>query len=148
MKTRVLFLCLSALLITNVMFSQKRKSEKSIISAKTAIKKYHTKSDLERIPKGVLLSLYKERINSLVQILPYIAFATKPGTTMSTLGIPKASENVKALDVMLDVTSKFLDITDEFQDRILPYSDTKNLVSAILFYEEIMKSLHEYSQFH
>lgn len=148
MKIKLLFLCLTALLVTNVTFSQKKKSDKSIINANTAIKKYHTKSDLERIPKGVLLSLYKERINSLVQILPYIAFATKPGTTMSTLGIPQASENVKALDVMLDVTGKFLNITDDFQDRILPYSDTKNLISAILFYEEIMKSLHEYSQFH
>jgi len=148
MKIKLLFLCLFALLLTNFTYSQGRKKDRSIISAKTAIKKYHTKSDLERIPKGVLLSLYKERINSLVQILPYIAFATKPGTTMTTLGIPKASENVKALDEMLDTTGKFLKITDDFQDRILPYSDTGNLVSAILFYEEIMKSLHEYSQFH
>lgn len=147
MKIKILFLSIFALFVTNAMFSQKKKTEKSIINVNTAIKKYHTKSELEKIPKGTLLKLYKERINSLVQTLPYIAFATKPGTTMSTLGIPQASENVKALDVMLEVTGKFLNITDDFQDKILPYSDTKNLVAAILFYEEIMKSLHEYGQF-
>jgi len=80
--------------------------------------------------------------------LPYIAFATKPGVTMSTLGIPNNSDNRKILERKFDDSADFLKSNTEFQDAILPYSDTSNLISAILFYEEIMKSLHEYSEFH
>lgn len=127
---------------------KKKNEPKSIISENVAIKKYHNKEELDRMQKGELLGLYKERIESLVKLLPYIAFATKPGVTMSTLGIPNDSDNRKALDDQFKATEDFLESTIEFQNRILPYSDTNDLVSAILFYEETMKSLHEYSEFH
>ena len=98
--------------------------------------------------KGQLLTLYIERIESLVKTLPYIAFATKPGVTMTTLGIPNTNDNRKILDNQFEATNDFVEATIEFQNSILPYSDTRNLIGAILFYEEIMKSLHEYSEFH
>ena len=98
--------------------------------------------------KGELLVLYIERIESLVKTLPYIAFATKPGVTLSTLGIPNNNDNRKILDSQFEATSDYLKTTVNFQKTILPYSDTSNLIAAILFYEETMKSLHEYSEFH
>ena len=113
-----------------------------------SIKKYHNKEELERMQKGELLALYVERIESLIETLPYIAFATKPGITMSTLGIPNESDNRKISEKKNEATKDFLEANTEFQKSILPYSDTNNLISAILFYEEIMKSLHEYSEFH
>lgn len=143
-----MLLCFSAFLVTTSSFAQKKKGPKSIISDKVGIRKYHIKSDLENMPKGDLLILYKERIESLIKTLPYIAFATKPGVTMVSLGIPNDNENTKALDDQFEATEEFLDISNEFRKRILPYSDTKNLIAAILFYEETMKSLHEYSEFH
>ncbi|MFS4483104.1 hypothetical protein ACKGJY_08805 [Hyunsoonleella sp. 2307UL5-6] len=148
MKTKLIFLSFSFLLISSICFSQKRKDPKSIISDDVAIKKYHSKDELDRLPKGDLLVLYVERIESLVKLMPYIAFATKPGVTMSTLGIPNDGDNRKALDDQFDATDKFLESTSEFQKRILPYSDTDNLVSAIIFYEETLKALHQYSEFH
>lgn len=148
MKIRIMLLCFSAFLVTTSSFAQKKKGPKSIISDKVGIRKYHIKSDLENMPKGDLLILYKERIESLIKTLPYIAFATKPGVTMVSLGIPNDNENTKALDDQFEATEEFLDISNEFRKRILPYSDTKNLIAAILFYEETMKSLHEYSEFH
>jgi hypothetical protein len=135
-------------MVTSVGFAQKKKEAKSIISAKAAIKKYHNKSELDRMQKGELLVLYVERIEGLVKLLPYIAFATKPGVTMSSLGIPNDSDNRNALDDQFEATDDFLKNNKEFQGRILPYSDTDNLISAILFYEEILKSLHEFSEFH
>ncbi len=148
MKTKIIFLSFSFLLITGIGFAQKKKEAKSIISSKVGIKKYHNKEDLERMQKGELLGLYIERIESLVKTLPYIAFATKPGVTMTSLGIPNDKDNRKILDTQFETTDNYLESTGEFQKRILPYSDTTNLISAILFYEEIMKSLHEYSEFH
>lgn len=146
MKIRIIMLFLGVFAITTS-FAQKSKGPKSIISDKVGIRKYHVKTDLENMPKGDLLVLYKERIETLVNILPFIAFATKPGVTMASLGIPIDSDNTKALEDQFEATDEFLKVSNEFRKRILPYSDTKNLIAAILFYEETMKSLHEYSEF-
>ena len=148
MKFKVILFCFSLFMVTSVSFAQKNKPARSIISEKVAIKKYHNKADLERMQKGQLLVLYVERIESFVKLLPYIAFATKPGITMTSLGIPNDSDNSDALDDQFEATDKYLEQMREFQGRILPYSDTDNLISAILFYEETFKSLHEYSEFH
>ncbi|KJD34188.1 hypothetical protein PW52_13400 [Tamlana sedimentorum] len=147
MKTKVIFLVFSIFFTINTAFAQKKKDAKSIINEKVAIKKYHNKAELQAMQKGELLTLYIERIESLVKTLPYIAFATKPGVTMTTLGIPNTSDNRKMLDMQFEETDKYLGSTKEFQNTFLPYSDTQNLIAAILFYEEIMKSLHTYSEF-
>lgn len=148
MKTKSILLSFSFLLFASICFAQKNKAPKSIISDKVAIKKYHSKEELDRKQKGELLVLYVERIESLVKLMPYIAFATKPGVTLSTLGIPNDNENRKVLDEQFEATDDFLKKNEEFQKRILPYSDTDDLVSAILFYEDTLKALHEYSEFH
>jgi len=148
MKMRIILFTFSLFLVTGVSFAQKRNAPKNIIRDKVAINKYHNTSELEGLQKGQLLDLYIERIEVLVELLPYIAFATKPGVTMSTLGIPNDKENRKSLEDQFDATDNFLKTNLEFQKSILPYSDTKDLISAVLFYEEILKSLHEYSEYH
>lgn len=144
MKKLILF---SFLLVVGMSYAQKKNEPQSIISNDVAIKKYHNKEELDRMEKGELLGLYIERIESLVKTLPYIAFATKPGKTMSTYGIPNTKENRKSLEDKVDATTEFLDTTMEFQKKMLPYSDKSNLIAAILFYEQTMKLLHEYSEF-
>jgi len=152
MKTKLLLLSMCLCLVSTISFAQKKNEQKnepkSIIKEDIGIKKYYNKEELERLPKGELLALYVERIESLIETLPYIAFVTKPGITMTTLGIPNNSDNRKILERKFDGSADFLKSNSEFQEAILPYSDTNNLISAILFYEEIMKSLHEYSEFH
>lgn len=148
MKPKFYLVCFFFLLFSGLGFAQKNKDSQSIISENARISKYHSKEELERMPKGELLTLYIERTESLVQLLPYIAFATKPGVTMSSLGIPDEKENRKILEDQKDATEDFLKKNSEFQSKILPYSDTSNLVSAILYFEETLKSLHEYSEYH
>ncbi|CAH8282158.1 hypothetical protein EV196_110132 [Mariniflexile fucanivorans] len=148
MKTKIILFSIGLFLITGISFAQNKNEPKSIISEKVAIKKYHTKEELERMQKGELLFLYMERIEVLIKTLPYIAFATKPGVTMTTLGIPNDSDNRKILDNQFEATDDYYEATTEFHKKILPYSDTSKLISAIIFYEEIMKSLHEYSAYH
>lgn len=148
MKLKVFLLCFGLLMFaTNSVSAQKRKEPKSIIIDAIEIKKYHNIDELERMPKGELLVLYKERIGSLIKILPNIAFATKPGVTMQSLGIPSDGDNRKALEKQHEETESYIETTTEFQDMILPYSDTDKLIAAILFYEETLKALHEYDQF-
>jgi len=148
MKLKIILLSFSLLFLANIGFSQKKNDPQSIIKEGVAIKKYHNIDDLERMQKGQLLALYEERIETLIRILPYIAFATKPGVTMSSLGIPNDKDNRKALESQFDASDEFLKTTVDFQKILLPYSDTSKLIAAILFYEETLKSLHEYAEFH
>lgn len=148
MKIKIILLSFSIFLVTGFGFAQKKNEPQSIISEGVSIKKYHSIDELQRMQKGELLTLYIERIESLTRILPYIAFATKPGVTMSTLGIPNDKDNRKVLENQFEATNDYLKNTVEFEKIILPYSDTSKLIAAILFYEETMKSLHQYSEFH
>jgi hypothetical protein len=97
--------------------------------------------------KGDLLVLYIERIEVIVNILPNIAFATKPGVTMESLGIPETKDNKKALEENIEASTNYFESTIEFQKKILPYSDTSDLIAAILFYESTLKALHTYDDF-
>lgn len=144
MNTKVVFL--SVFLFTaGIVFSQNKNAPRSIISSSASIKKYHGLDELRGMQKGELLELYVERIQVLVKTLPYIALATKPGVTIADLGIPTNNENRKAMEGQAEGTSAFLELTVDFQRRMLPYSDKENLVSAILFYENTMKTLHEFN---
>ena len=145
MKTKLTLLSVAFLLITSFGFAQKE--PQSIISGKVSIAKYHDREELDKLPKGDLLNLYNERIEVIVKILPNIAFATKPGVTMTSLGIPDTKDNRKALDDNIEAANTYFESTIEFQRKVLPYSDKTNLIAAILFYEETLKSLHTYSEF-
>ena len=99
---------------------------------------------MSELPKGVLLDLCVERVGVLAKTLPYIALATKPGITMIDFGIPYNSEYRKVYELQESNTKDYLEITSEYQKKILPFSDKENLIKAILFYENILKSLHEF----
>ncbi|OBX23311.1 MULTISPECIES: hypothetical protein [Bizionia] len=146
MKSKITLFCLTCLLMAGVASAQNKDAPKSIISQDVGISKYHDRKELEQMQKGVLLGLYNERIEIIIKILPYIAFATKPGVTMSTFGIPDTKDNRTALDTQIDATRDYFLSTMDFQNKILPYSDRTNLIAAILFYEETLKALHIYSE--
>lgn len=147
MNTKSTLFCAIFCLIITMGFAQKKKETQSIISGKVNISKYHSREDLKKMKKGDLLVLYIERIEVIVNILPNIAFATKPGVTMESLGIPDTKDNKKALEENIDASTTYFDSTIEFQKTILPYSDTSDLIAAILFYESTLKSLHTYDDF-
>ncbi|WP_431157743.1 hypothetical protein [Winogradskyella poriferorum] len=148
MKTKITFFSVLFLLMISMSFAQKKKDQpQSIISGKTSISKYHSRTDLDNMPKGELLVLYIERIEVIVNILPNIAFATKPGVTLESLGIPETKDNKRALEENLEASGEYFESTIEFQKKILPYSDTSDLIAAILFYEETLKALHTYDDF-
>lgn len=147
MNTKSTFFCAIFCLIFSMGFAQKKHESQSIISGKVNISKYHSREELKKMKKGDLLDLYIERIEVIVNILPNIAFATKPGVTMESLGIPETKDNKKALEENIEASTSYFDSTIEFQKTILPYSDTSDLIAAILFYESTLKALHTYDDF-
>ncbi len=146
MNKKFILLSVVFLLMVGAGFAQS-KPQQTMINGKVSLGKYHERDELDRMQKGPLLKLYVERIEIIIKILPNIAFATKPGVTMASLGIPETKDHLKALKAQKEATSTYFDSTLEFQQKILPYSDKSNLVSAILFYEETLKSLHTYNEF-
>jgi len=147
MNTKSTLFCALFFLMISMSFAQKKDESQSIISGKVNISKYHSREDLKKMKKGDLLVLYIERIEVIVNILPNIAFATKPGVTMENLGIPDTKDNRKALEDNINASTSYFDSTIEFQKKILPYSDTTDLIAAILFYESTLKALHTYDDF-
>ncbi len=148
MKVTLLFrILIIALFFGSLNSYAQKKEEPFIISEDVGIEKYHDRDELESMQKGKLLALYNRRIEVIIKILPNIAFATKPGITMSSLGIPDTKENRNALKDNNEATTTYFENTIEFQKIVLPYSDKSNLISAILFYEETLKALHTYEDF-
>ena len=146
-KSKVNLLTIALFFITTISIAQKKNSQPFIISGDVAIGKYHDREQLEGMQKGKLLLLYNRRIEVIIKILPNIAFATKPGITMSSLGIPDTKENRSALVDNINATTNYFNNTIAFQKIVLPYSDKGDLISAILFYEETLKALHTYDDF-
>lgn len=143
MKAKIVFLSIF-LTTVSVGFSQSKSVVQSIISRDAAIRKYHELDELKGMQKGQLLELYTERFKVLTKILPNIALAKTPGVTIADLGIPNDAENRKTMESQTASTTAFIIQTEDFQRKMLPYSDKNTLISAILFYESTLKSLHEF----
>ena len=143
MKGRIIFYSICLLLASGTVMAQNKKGSKSIISNTAEIKSYHSQNQLLAMQKGELLDLYIERINVLVKMLPYIALTTNAGVTTTDLGIPNDSKNRKIMEEQEKTITEFIEKTDDFQKKIIPYSDTNALIASILFYENTLKSLHE-----
>lgn len=142
---KIIFLSLFMLFAVGNMNAQAKKPV-SIISTGSSVKKFHEKSELDGMQKGQLLELYKERIKVLINTLPYIALTNKPGVTMADVGVPDNSENNKALEAQKTNTQEFLNATIEFQSLMVPYADKGNLISSILYYENMLRELNQLNE--
>jgi len=129
------------------MAQQAFSQQQTIISDDVRITKYHDRDELISFNKGQLLELYIQRVDALIKMLPNIAFTTKPGVTMSDVGIPDTKEHRKALEDNKEATTSYFEESNQYQTLVLPYADKSSLVTALLFYENILKSLHKYHEF-
>jgi hypothetical protein len=146
MKIKLSIIILFFLFLSVVSFGQKKILPKSIIQRTALINKYHDTKELSSMPKKELLELLIERSSVIAKILPYITLATKPGVTMDDLGIPDETDYRKLLENQEESTATYLENITYFQRKIFPYSDKDQLIASILFYENILKSLHEFEE--
>ncbi|NJM78628.1 MAG: hypothetical protein HC854_01520 [Flavobacterium sp.] len=136
---RKFYLCVIAffLLASNDVVAQ----DKVVINIR-GISTYYDKKDLEGMTKGQLMPLYVERVKILFSIIQYFGVTKKSGVTFKDLGIPTSKENVKLLESEIENREGFLKNNEAFLNGILPYSDTRNIVEAILFYQEVLKLIY------
>lgn len=142
MKNKIILIGTFLLLTTFAIAQPKAVKPRSIINVGASIKTYHERKILEGMLKGELIQLYKERITILINTLPNIALASKPGISLADIGVPDSAENRKSLEDHSVSTSEFTNNTIAFQDKMLSYSDKINIINCILFYESVMKQLN------
>lgn len=140
MKT-IKFLCLITFTIicTSLSYSQ---NTNTIITGKTTIIKYHEQKELENMKKGQLIDLYVERSNAFTNILHLIGLTTDPKVTTKDLGIVETSDILKQLEIKRSAEIDFTNKMSAFEKTLLPYVDKIELVSSIIFYEDILKKIH------
>jgi len=144
MKNKFTIICFFLLFASAISYSQKSTAPQSIISRTAMIKKYYDRKELAVLSKNELVELCIERVGVLTKIMPYVSLATKSGVTMTEFGIPNNSEYRKVFESQEESINNYLESTNSFQRKILPYSDKDDLIKAVLFYESILKLLNEF----
>lgn len=145
MKGKIIFFSVFMLALSfNAVAQVKPNMPKSIISTTASLRTFHADDkELKTLTKGELVELYIERMKIVVKIFPNIGLATKPGVTMADLGIQETPENKKSLELQTEATNVFLEVQVDFLRKMLPYADKNQLVSMIMYYEQIIKGLRE-----
>lgn len=138
---KIIFLSFLSIIAVNNVNAQSIEITKSIISTTATIKKYHQRNDLEVLKKGDLVDLYIERINVVVNRIPFIALTNKRGVSMSDIGIPNNSNNIKVLENQQENIKTFLDENDKFEKTLAPFADKPDLIDAILYLEYMLKEM-------
>lgn len=133
------------LFVAGVSYAQKPSAAATMtyVSPEAKVKKFHTREELEKMGKLDLTTLYMERVAVCTELLPYIALHTKPGATLREMGIPETKPNLEHLDKEVKNKANYLSAVKTTLDDIIPYADTKNIVWAILFFEDMIRVIDQ-----
>ena len=138
---KIILLSFLTIIAVNSVNAQSTGIPKSLINSSAALKKYHQKNELEIMKKGELVDLYIERINVIINKVPFIALTTKRGVSINDLGIPSSSNNIKVVENQQENIKTFLEGTEKFERTLAPFADTPDLIDAILYLESMLKEL-------
>jgi len=105
------------------------------------IKRFHTIDELQDLNKGALINLYLERTREIFVVLPYLSLSNKPGTTLSEVGIKEDSDNIKIVTKNNEIADRAFVYTTNTIKELVPYSDTDQIIWAILYFEEMIKKM-------
>jgi hypothetical protein len=111
------------------------------ITPRKSIGDYHTEEQLRAKNKGDLITLYQERFDLMVNLLPQIGFTFRPNQDLKALGIPLNNDTKENTEAYNKGKEDYIKIGKEFQTNMLSYSDSSNIIKAIVFFEEILKNM-------
>ncbi len=141
MNRKTIFLSACVMMFSASLFAQGPDAKKVIINTSASVKVFYDLETLQSKNKRELLDLLIERLKVITYTLPNIALTTKPGVTLSEIGVPQDQKNNDALVKFQDATTTFINNSTVFTNLMMPYADKSDIISGILFYENIIKSI-------
>lgn len=114
-------------------------SVRSFVSPDIKIERFYSKKDLEKMAKLDLISIYKSRLEYLIEVLPFLSLHPKPGSTFHDMAIPETEDNMQHLDKETENKKVFIASLFETLDDVVPYSEKDHIIWCILFFDEMIK---------
>jgi len=102
--------------------------------------------DLEKMDKLQLTKVYLNKYNRLVKISPYMSFGVIEPKDTKTLRIPSHSINEKNMANYKKKEKEFNKVVEDNLYNIIPYSDKKDIMDAIMFMQETIQKIESMSE--
>jgi len=131
--------CLLVLSTKSYAQNQNKDTAHVFVRSDLKINKFYSKSELEKLPKLDLISIYKNRLEYLIEVLPFLSLHPKPGSTFHDMSIPETQENIYHLDKETENKQGFITSLFATLDDVVPYSEKENIIWCIMFFEEMIK---------
>ncbi len=102
--------------------------------------------DLEKMDKLQLTKVYLNKYNRLVKISPYMSFGVIEPKDPKSLRIPSHSINDKNMANYKKKEKEFNKVVEDNLYNIIPYSDKKDIMDAIMFMQETIQKIESMSE--
>ena len=102
----------------------------------------HTDSTLNSMTKMQLTNIYLDQVTQLAFSTPYTPFTIGVTDTVNgDLDIPVSKYIKRKREEVLDMSTKYGETMKEQLYEIVPYSDKKDMIRAILFLQEVNSNI-------
>ena len=92
----------------------------------------HTKHDLKLLNKSMLSKVYKRRVLTLMELIPYMALKIPPGKHIEDLIVlPITKDRIKEAKKQEKIRKKFFENLDKTMLSINPNADKQDLIEMI-----------------
>ena len=105
MNKKTIFLSVCVTMFSASIFAQGPDAKNVIINTSASVKVFYDQETLQSKNKRELLDLLIERLKVITYTLPNIALTTKPGVTLSDIGVPQDQKNNDSLIKFQDATT-------------------------------------------
>ena len=110
----------------------------TLFAATNGYSQTHTDSTLNTMTKMQLTNLYLDQVTQLAFSTPYTPFTIGVTDTVNgDLDIPVSKYIKKKREEVLDMSTKYGETIKEQLYEIVPYSDKKDMIRAILFLQDV-----------
>ena len=110
----------------------------ALFAATNGYSQTHTDSTLNTMTKMQLTNLYLDQVTQLAFSTPYTPFTIGVTDTVNgDLDIPVSKYIKKKREEVLDMSTKYGETIKEQLYEIVPYSDKKDMIRAILFLQDV-----------
>ncbi|WP_271785067.1 hypothetical protein [Aquimarina algiphila] len=130
------------LLLSITSINAQTKNQRSVLyTPDKLVTRFHTIDELQELNKGALIQLYLKRTKEIFIAIPYLSLTNTAGTTLSDLGIEESSENIKVVEKNIEIARRAFEYTENTVKKLVPYSDTSDIIWSILYFEEMIKKM-------